>query len=221
MTIASFNGVLFAIGLALITHTDALLTTHYVYGARVYRFGYPVAVVGGMIAFVGSYSVLTARIPWKTKALLPSFVVLAVGGASLPFFRPEFPHAGLVQWAAVVAAISLLSCVIELSPLAPAEWLSSPAVPLEARIERVAQYARSWQAIALCSLLLTAVVMMLWTQFIWSVPNQVVAKASERFFLGEFGAYTVMLACSYVLVGVILPAFRKADRAADILLEIR
>ena len=49
VSVALFNGLLLVLGLALITHTDALLTTHYVYGARVYPFGYPVALFGGTV----------------------------------------------------------------------------------------------------------------------------------------------------------------------------
>lgn len=117
VSVALFNGILLGLGLALITHTDALLTTHYVYGARVYPFGYPVALLGGAVACLGTYVALAIHISWAYKVAIPSLVVLFVGAAALPFFRPEFPHAGLVQWTVVVSIVSLLTCLIELWPV--------------------------------------------------------------------------------------------------------
>lgn len=221
VSVALFNGLLLGLGLALITHTDALLTTHYVYGARVYPFGYPVALLGGAVTCLGTYVALTISISWRLKVVIPSLVVLAVGAGALPFFRPEFPHAGLVQWTVVVSVVSLLTCLIEFCPVPTSEWIASAGIPQEARIRRVAEYASLWRAIAVSSLLGTVLIVMAWTQFVWSVPDHVVAKASERFFLGEFGAYTIMLASSYVLFGVVYGSFRKANSVADNLLEIR
>jgi len=120
--IALFNSLLFCFLIAAVTYVDARLKTHVPFGAsgasgaRTYRWGYIVSGVGGLLVLLGT-SLSLGKVPnerWKLKSAFPTAILLIVGAASLPFFRPdlEFPHGGITTWTVCVSFVSLLSCGI-------------------------------------------------------------------------------------------------------------
>lgn len=58
-----------------------------------------------------------------------------------------------------------------------------------------------------------------WTTFIWNQAQQIVKKPDEVFLLGEVGIAGVFAVSIYVVFCIIYESFRKANQAADLLLE--
>jgi hypothetical protein len=114
--IALFNSLGFSYIVAGITYVDARLTTHVVFGARYYRAGYPLAVIGGSVIFVGTMLAILKATSWKLQAALPATIFAVMSAVVLPFFRPEFPHQGMSSWLLQLSLVCLLSCVVHFLP---------------------------------------------------------------------------------------------------------
>lgn len=214
--IAIFNAGEFAFGVAGITYVDARLTTHLLFQARIYPGGYLVAVLGGMFILITTYLTLFKSSSWKVNAGLPSVIVLLVGALSIPFFRPELPHAGLVVWTILISVVSLLTCFIRLVPFAT-DWFAVQQIAQAARIERVKEYANLWRMIFVSSTFGTIALVLPWSQFVWAMPSVLVTDHGEQVLLGNFGALGIAVICAYAVFGVIYESFCKTNLAADLL----
>jgi hypothetical protein len=218
--ISVFNAVGFILCVVGITYVDARLTTHVVFGARTYTAGYYVAILGGIIILVTTYLTFFIRTSWSVKTCVPSGIVLFVGALSIPFFKPELPHAGLVVWVVLISVVSLLTCFIRLLPFSTS-WLNTRDIVETARIERVKEYANLWRMISVSATFGTVALIVPWGQFVWTMPSYIVIADKEVFLLGQFGAGGVAVICIYALFGAVYESFHKAKLAADLLLLIK
>ena len=218
--VAVLNGGSFALCVSCITYVDARLTTHVAFQARIYPYGYLVAALGGMFVLATTYVTLSKMSSWSMKTVIPSCIVLLTGAVSIPFFKPELPHGGLLLWTGLISIVSLLTCFIRLSPVS-AEWLNSPDISESAQIERVKECANLWRMIAVSSVFGTVALVVPWTGLVWQMPTYIATNPDEAFLLGQFDAGRVCLICIYIFFGVIYESFHKAKTAADLLLLIK
>lgn len=221
--IALFNSILFSFVLAAVTFVDARLTTRFKFGPRPYRWGYAVSGVGGLLVLLGT-SLALEKIPsarWKLKSAFPTAILLVVGAASLPFFRPdlEFPHMGITTWTVYLSVVSLLSCGIYF-PKIP-ERLLQQNLPVAIKIERVKQYAAHWRAIATAITLGYAAVLVPQAVFLYSQPATYVTDPSEKILLSSFSYSVFVGVLLYAAFGIVHGAFKKANEAADLLTKIK
>jgi hypothetical protein len=217
--VAVFDSTSFGVIVGWVTYVDARLTTHVTYGARHYRGGYAISAIGSLLIFVTTLIFLAKPYSWKIKATLPATILIIAGAASLPFFRPEFPHGGLTTWMLFACFVCLVSCWIHYSPI-EAHWLTDGSVSTSVKIERIKEYASLWRTIAISLTIGYIAVLIPWTNFLWDQAPHFVSSPSERILLSQFGAGILILLSIYVLVGVVYEAFKKANTAADKMLEI-
>jgi hypothetical protein len=150
---------------------------------------------------------------------LPSLILTAVGAASLPFFRPEFPHGGMTTWTLFLILISLVSCWTRCLPI-PHDWLDQKTLSAAIKIERIKEHANIWRTVAISITIGYMAVLIPWTSFLWDQSASFVEAPPERILLSQFGSGLLLATSSYVLMGVIYEAFRKANQSADLMLEI-
>ncbi|MEI6704956.1 MAG: hypothetical protein WCL71_15705 [Deltaproteobacteria bacterium] len=218
--IAVFNAGGFSLCVAAITYVDARLTTHVVFGAKIYPHGYLVAILGGIVILALTVLTFFKRSSWAAKTGLPSVIVSLVGAFSIPFFRPELPHAALLEGVILISVVSLLTCYIRFSPITK-DWLTAYEIAEAARIERVKEYANLWRTIAVSSVFGVIALIVPWSQFVWKMPEYIVTTSNEAFLLGQFGVGGIVVICIYALLGVVYESFHKAKIAADLLLFIK
>jgi hypothetical protein len=217
---ALFNSLGFAYIVAGVTYVDAHLTTHVVFGARHYRAGYPLAVIGGFLIFVGTMLAILKPASWKVKTALPAIIFAVMNAIALPFFRPEFPHQGLSSWTLQLSLVCLLSCVIHFLPFGT-ELLTACNVPTQTKMERIKEHANLWRTIAISVTIGYIAVIIPWSNFIWSQPSHIVTNASEAFLLSQSASIALAILSLYMLFGVVYEAFLKAHRAADLMFCIQ
>jgi len=217
---ALFSALGFSYITAGVTYVDARLTTHVVFGARYYRAGYPVAVIGGVVIFVGTMLAILKVESWKLKAALPTILFVVMNAVALPFFRPEFPHMGMSSWTLQLSLVCLLSCVIHFLPL-EAEYLAASDVSTAIKLERVKEHANLWRTIAISLTVGYIAVIIPWSNFIWSQPIHIVTSEREAFLLIHSASIALAILSLYMLFGVVYEAFLKAHRAADLMFSIR
>lgn len=228
--IAFFNSLLFCLLIAAVTYVDARLKTHVPFGAsgtggaRIYRWGYVVSAVGGLLVLLGTAMSL-GKVPnerWKFKSACPTAILLLVGAASLPFFRPdlEFPHGGITTWTAYLSFVSMLSCLIHYWRL-PEDRLLAPNLSSTIKIERVKQHSGKWLAFAktITQAYITALIP--WAAFLWLLSTYYVTDPSERILLSLF-SYTMLIGISlYAAYGIAYAAWKKSNEADDLLTKIK
>lgn len=218
--IAFFNAVGFSTCAAAITYVDARLTTHVVHGVRDYPGGYAVAVIGGLIIFAITFAVLFSSASWLAKIGTPAVIVVLAGALATPYFQPEVPHAGLVEWLLQIAVLSLLTCFVHFWQ-APTDRLRDEAINLTARIEWIKEHAVLWRTIAISTMLGVVALVVPWSQFVWKMPESIVTDSKEALLVGQFGALNIVVVCVYTLFGIIYESFLKASQTADNLLLIK
>ena len=217
--IALFSALGFSYITAGVTYVDARLTTHVVYGARYYRAGYWIALIGGVVIFVGTLLVILKTESWKLRAALPATLFVIMNAIALPFFRPEFPHMGMSSWTLQLSVVCFLSCVIHFLPL-NCEELAARTASIQIKLERVKEYANLWRTIAISLTVGYIAVIIPWSNFIWSQPIHIVTNEKEAFLLIQSASIALAILSLYMLLGVVYEAFLKAHRAADLMFYI-
>lgn len=223
-TIASLNAGGFFVSVAGITYVDARLTTHVVYGARDYPYGYYCALSGGIIILVTTYFVITyfsflKNMPWWCKALLPSGIVLLIAFFSLPVFKPEIPHMGFVEWTLQIAFMSCLLCFIRLLPFST-NSLTDHRIARSNRTERAKEYANLWRTITVSLFFGFIALLVPWSNLIWGVPKTFVRSDADIFLVVKHGTLNILLISFYALF-VFGESYNKANQAADLILLIK
>jgi len=218
--IASFNAIGFLLCIAGVTYVDARLGSNIIYGPRVYPYGYWVAVTGAIIIFLSSYFSILKFHFWKLKVCTPSIFIFLTAGFSTLFFKPEFPHAAIVEWAVISAIISLIGCFIHLSPT-DTRPLKDACISELARIERIKEEAAMWRTLAVASTVGTIALIVPWSQLVLGGISQNVTDVQDVVLLNQFGAASIIGESLYMLVAVIYEAFHKATKVADLLFLIR
>lgn len=215
--IAGLNALVFSITLAGIAWIDARLTSHVVFGARTYPYGYPLAAAGGPVVFASTFLVLTRAFSWKVRATVPAAILAGMGLLALPFFLPEFPHGGFV-WLALFSVACLLTCYIHFLPW-PA-WLDSEELGASVRWERLKEHVVLWRTIAAAMTVGFMIVLVPWTNFVWNLSPRIVKDPAQAFVLSEFGATGIVGVSVYMLLGVLYETFRRAHEAADLRFQL-
>jgi hypothetical protein len=218
--IALFNSIGFSYVTAGVTYVDARLTTHVVFGARHYRAGYAIAVFGGVLIFIGTMLAILKANSWKLKAALPAIIFAVINAIALPFFRPEFPHAGMSSWTLQLSLVCLISCMIHFLPFGTKQ-LTAGDVSAQIKMERVKEHANLWRTIAISLTVGYIAVIIPWSSFIWSQPAHIVTDATEAFLLSQSASIALAILSLYMLFGLVYEAFLKAHRAAELMFCIR
>lgn len=218
--VALFNSVGFCFLTAGITYFDARLKTRITYGARTYRWGYWVCAVGSLAVLLTTLISLSKTSSARLRTILPTAILLVAGAASLPFFRPEFPHGAMTSWTFYLSMVSLLSCGTHYWQI-PEDWLSWD-LSEEVKVERVKQYANQWRTVAVTTTVAYLAMVIPWTSFVWTdFPSIFVTDASEKIVLSQFTSAGLIGLSLYVISGVVYEAFNKANEAAELLLRVR
>lgn len=217
---ALFNSVGFLLIIAAITYVDSHLTSHVVYGARHYRYGYWVSLVGALVIALSTLLIFRGRWSAKAKAVLPSVVLTVTSALSLPFFRPQFPHVGILVWMLPLSLVSLFSCLIRLVP-PKTDWLRSSNATPEVKLERIKEYANLWRTVAVSISVGYIALIVPASNLIWTSSPGIVTKPSEAFLLVQFGIVAFAWLSLYVVFGVLYETFRRANLAGDLMFEIK
>lgn len=213
------NSLGLAFLLAATTYIDARLFSHVKYGARIYRWGYLVAVMAGVAVFIATWFSFAKASSPKLKAGLSVGILWAVAIVSMSYFRPEFPHGAIVSWTFYLSLASLLSCVIHYWKFRTG-WLSSKRLSDAVKIDRVKHYADLWRTISISVTVGYLAILIPWITFLWNIPPTWVTNPTEQNILRQFGCSLVAGLSMYVLFGIVYEAFAKANEAADLLLSI-
>jgi hypothetical protein len=217
--VALCNSLIYCLIVGWVTFVDAQLTTRVFYGDRHYRGGYAVSLIGGLIILVSTLLSFAKVKPWMLKATFPSLILIAVCAASLPFFRPEFPHGGMTTWTLFLSLVSAASCWTRCLPI-PHDWLNRKNLSAAVKIERIKEYANIWRTAAISITIGYMAVLIPWTDFFWNQSASFVVAPHERILLSQFGSGLLLATSLYVLVGVIYEVFRKANQSANLMLEV-
>src|SRR5205823_5567795 len=101
------------------------------------------------------------------------------------------------------------------------DWLSDKDFSQIVKIERVKHYADLWRTVAVSATLGYLAIVIQWNSFLWNIPSAFVADNSEKLILSNFGSAGLAALSMYVLFGIVYESFNKANKAADLLLEIK
>lgn len=217
--IVLFNWLGFTLLLSGVTYVDARLYTRFSYGARTYRWGYLVSILGGLFVLFAT-SISFAKVSsWRLKTALSVGILWIAAAFSLLLFRPEFPHAGITSWIFYLSLASLFSCGIHYSTFRKDRLLAKD-LSESIKIERVKQYADLWRTIAISITVGYLALLIPWINFLWNLPSAFVTDPSEQLLLRQFGCAVLAGISMYVLFGIVYEAFFKANEAADLLLEV-
>jgi hypothetical protein len=217
--VAVLNALAFSIVVAGVTYIDARLTSHVAFGARTYPYGYPIAMGGGPVVFGSTLLVLARASSWKVRATVPAAILAAMAILTLPFFRPEFPHGGISVWLAQFSIVSLLTCYIHFLPW-PAR-LASEELGAAVKWERLKEYGALWRTIAVAVTIGYMIILIPWSNFIWSLSPHIVRDPAQAYVLSEFGAAGMVGVTIYVILGVLYESFRRTHEAADLALRYK
>jgi len=218
---AAFNGLGFLFWISGITYVDAHLTTHIVYGARIYPHGYLLAMIGGILVGGCTFSSIIFPKPqlWCRKALLTAGSVLLTGALFMPFFTPEFPHLAITEWAFIFAAISGLGCIVHFFPIED-KTLNVDGLVKEARIEWIKNHVVMWRTMSVSFIIGLFGILIPWINFVYGVMGKVVTSPEEILLLDQFGTLGIVGICIYYLYAVVYQALLKSMKFNNMLLKI-
>ena len=156
---------------------------------------------------------------WRAKFVSPSLVLVLAGICTLPAFRPEMPHGGIVFWLFFYALTSLFGSWIHFAPFDDS-WLLSPAIARDMKIERLKEHITLWRTVAVSLTFGYLALLIPWLNLTWNVSSHIVTKEDEIFKLSQFATAEIFLLSLFVLSCVIAEAFTRAKGAGDLLLKI-
>jgi hypothetical protein len=216
--IAIFNSIGFSLGAASATYVDARLTTNLEYGARHYEAGYPIAIFGGLLILASTFLAIRKVALLKLRIAMPAIVLFIIGSVSLPFFRPGFPHFAITGPVFYYSFTSFLSCFIHLLAFR-SDRLA--AADFKAALERLKEYGALWRTIAVSVAIGYMAILVPICNTTWAQASASVTNGAQAQLLKTAFSINLCLFSLYVFWGVIYEAFRKANDAADLMLQIR
>jgi hypothetical protein len=157
---------------------------------------------------------------WKLKAACPSLILAAFGLCSLPVFRPEMPHMGIIAWLFPYCFGSLFASWIHYLPAEP-PWLNDTTINREMRLERIREAISLWRTLALSVTFAYVALLIPWSVFNWSFAPMIVTKKDEILLVGLGGEIELLIFSVYILLTLVYESFKKANDAADMLLKLK
>jgi hypothetical protein len=186
------------------TYMDPRLKSHVVWGARSYPLGYAIAVFVPIFFFVTYFSMRKFGTMYTMLAWLP-FAVLMF--PFLWYFKPEFPHAGVLFGIVGYAFLAFLTAFLENAVMIPPE-VAHKAVPRRAKIRRLEEAIKDWRAILFISATTYVVVIIYWLQMLWQVAGIIVTDPAEKFLFGNAMVASVLYFSLFVVTGPIWSLFK-------------
>ena len=219
LRIALCNAFAYLEAVLIPCYVDPKLTTHVIYGARHYEWGYYTAFLSPLVfaaTFIGIKRARSrgARCKWACLPLLLAEV------AALPFFTPEFPHGGIVTWPTVVALSSLVATWLRYASVR-LEYLSSRDVPLQAKIEGVKSMLSAWQAVAIATCAGFLATLVPWAVAIQVNNKVMVQSVPDQVRLNSVTIITMGTVAVIFLLGPIREVVAKVLLASEQFAEIR
>jgi len=213
MRIAFCNALAYLEAVLIPSYIDPRLTSHVIWGARTYRWGYYTAVLTPIIFAVTYYALRRAkargwRCFWSCSPLLAGEL------CALPFFRPEFPHGGIVTWPSVAALSSLVATWLRYSNTS-LNYLADPEVPLEAKIEGIKSVLSAWQAVAIATCAGFLATLVPWAVAIQSNNKLMVLSREDQVLLNSFTILAMGTIAVIFLLGPIREVVAKVLMVAD------
>ncbi|MCX7047184.1 MAG: hypothetical protein NTX50_17060 [Candidatus Sumerlaeota bacterium] len=215
--IAFFNSFGFTATTVGTTFIDARITT-VLWPPRSYHLGYWIAVAFPIV-FLATYFGLKWISSWRAKAIFPSLILFLFGALSLRNFLPEFPHMGICVWVLAYALISFVTCWTYFSPF-ETSWLFKSNIDAEFKKERIKELITFWRTISVSLAFGYMALFVPWAAIQWNLVEKIVSDRAEIALLGNYSISMQFLVSAYIILGLICEGFGKANKAADLLLEI-
>jgi len=218
--IAAFNALGYCIATGVATYIDPKLTSHRMYGARpLYPLGFWILLVGPVV-FGTNYWVLSRTSSIKQKTFLPAVLLLVITALSLPNFRPEWFHMGVVGWTFLFALTSVACSWIHYLPLTRTN-LSKLEAKSDAKIAWVKETISLWRTVFISLTGAYLALLIPWfNYFLQSIPQLIPDENEARLLRCLLGGQLSIFSL-FVFSGPLFEAMQKAREATDLLLEIR
>jgi hypothetical protein len=219
LRIAFCNSFAYLEAVLIPSYIDPQLTSHVIWGARTYRWGYYTAVLAPVIFLVTFRALRHAnargwRCFWSCSPLLAGEL------CALPFFGPEFPHGGIVTWPTVAALSSLIATWLRYSSTS-LTYLSDPQVPLEAKIEGIKSALSAWQAVAIATCVGFFAILVPWAVAIQGNNRLMVTSPEDQVRLNSFTTLAMGTIAAIFLLGPIREVIAKVLMVADQFAAVR
>lgn len=205
--IAALNACGFCITVVAITFTDARIPSHVRYGARVYEYGYAVALLAVPV-FLATCLLLRRPMRRSWKCFVSCAPLLAAVLGSVWAFKPEIPHAGFATVETLYVLASLVATWLRYS-VPDLAFVSNCDIPTSARLEGLKSILGIWQAIAVVTIVGFLGGLVPWGTAITSTNSNMVTQKSDLFLLNAM-IISQMIPCSVAfLLGPIREAAAK------------
>jgi len=213
LKIALFNSVGFCATVAGETYVDARLL-----GSRavVHHYGYWLCVAGPFILGL-TFLCIARSSSGRIRSYGPAIILAIAGVLSLPALWPE-SAVGTVVWVGQMVTLSLFSCWTYFMPTRR-DWLTSPHVERQIKIERVKAMYEFWRSLAVTlGFSYLALLLSEGGLVVAAAPSVVPLNAVGRFVRCE--TLGIVYISFYVLFGVGFVVYRKVNEVGDLLLGI-
>src|SRR5439155_15940797 len=118
LRMASGNAIIYLQAVLVACFVDPRLTTHVMYGARHYSWGYATTLLAPTI-FLATFFGIRRASSRGARCLAACVPLPAAELAAFPFFLPEFPHGAIVTWPTVVALSGLIATWLRYAAVRP------------------------------------------------------------------------------------------------------
>jgi hypothetical protein len=182
--IAAINAIGYGGTVAVATYVDAHIPSHFRYGARTYEYGYPITFLAIPVLVLTYLGFKRARTrAWRCFSAW--FPLAAATVLSLWVFAPEIPHAGVVGWATMYAAVSLSATWLRYSP-PDLQFVRDTGIPVQVRMEGLKSVQTLWQTITLATFAGYFALLVPWFNALITGNTHVVKTQQDLFLLNSF-----------------------------------
>ncbi len=199
LRIATLNSIGYCETVAVISYVDPRLSSHVLYGARIYTYGY-FAIFLGLPLFIVTYAMLRARRGRAWQCFGSCFPILITSAIAMPVFRPEVPHGNLTMWTLTFSASAMIAAWLRNSGPNLA-FVSNPKIPLQARLEGLKSMLAIWQTLTLGTGAAVLGALVPWGLAILHNNDAIVTKESERFILNSASIFQFGTVALALLIG--------------------
>ena len=194
----------FALAIVGATYVDARIPSHVRYGARVYRYGYWLALLAIPVFVITAIGLVKTKTRGRRWAWASLPMCCAVRG-SLWAFAPEIPHQGIVGTCLMYVVVALITTWLHNSK-PEIQFIRDQSIPLQVRLEGLKSAITMWQgiAIATCAGFLAGVIP--WSVAVINANSHTVTADRDVFLLNGLAVIQVGLISVTLIVGPIREA---------------
>lgn len=219
LRIALCNSLAYLEAVLIPSYIDPLLASHVIYGARTYHWGWYTAILAPLV-FMATFKGLRRAQSRGGRCLWSCLPLLAAEAVAVPFFRPEFPHGGIVTWPTMAALSSLIATWLRYSNIR-LDYLANPEVPLAAKIEGIKSVLSAWQAVAIATCAGFFATLVPWAVAIQSNNKLMVTTVEDQVRLNSVTIITMGTVAAIFLIGPIREVIAKVLLVADHFAAVR